>query len=404
MFKQVKTETKINNNGVSTTLINKGKDKVFHVFSNNTNTKNKYAWSSILIKEKKRLSKYNFISAVVENKGKTELDVIFWVTSGKGWNAVADTITLAAGKKKTLTCNLREQFPDGTFKLNPNYINQIQLMFVNAKGFIDVEWSALKAKEKINNWDRPKNRLDVPIAKQTKPKAGTRFYYKLNAGSNLYSVVYLPKNWKPNNSKKYPVIVEFPGNVYYTKQCYSTGKPEDCVIGYGMSKGENAIWVSLPFVDYSKNSIAENGWGNADNTADYTVKTVNHIINNFGGDANNIVLTGFSRGAIACGFIGLRNDEISNLWKGIHACQHYDGDGWKGANMAEALVRLKRLKKIKLFETDNSESKLKAMLDKVNADVVYYNSGLKAHACDMFLDDRTSTLALRTWFKSLVLN
>ena len=63
------------------------------------------------------------------------------------------------------------------------------------------------------------------------------------------------------------------------------------------------------------------------------------VCDNFGGDRDDVVLTGFSRGAIACGYIGLRNDHVAALWKGFHACQHYDGAGWNGATMEGAMKR-----------------------------------------------------------------
>ena len=89
--------------------------------------------------------------------------------------------------------------------------------------------------------------------------------------------------------------------------CYSTGLPDQCVIGYGMTKGKGAICLDMPIVDRATGKIAENGCGNADDTADYVMRMVAEVCAKFGGDRENIVLTGFSRGAIACGYIGLRD-------------------------------------------------------------------------------------------------
>jgi hypothetical protein len=36
-----------------------------------------------------------------------------------------------------------------------------------------------------------------------------------------------------------------------------------------------------------------------------------HDHENFGGDASAVVLTGFSRGAIACGYLGMHDDETA---------------------------------------------------------------------------------------------
>jgi hypothetical protein len=198
------------------------------------------------------------------------------------------------------------------------------------------------------------------------------------------------------------VIVEYPGNIFLVPECYSTGRPDQCVIGYGMTKGRGAILLSLPFVDRAAGSSAEYGWGDADATADYAVRMVEEVCARFGGDRQNVVLTGFSRGAIACGYIGFRNERIAGLWKGFHACQHYDGDGWGGATMEGALERARRFRGKAVFHTDNSETAFQPVMEAMSARVTYVRSGLGAHACAMFLDDRPSTERLREWWVELV--
>lgn len=363
--------------------------------------KRKYAWFTISVSSiKSLLDTSEIVEATIKNTSENSIKIMLWVVADKGWNSVGNSIEIKPNETKKVSCNIRATFPDGTPRLNPTNIQQIQLMLLQAKEGTTFELQKLNAKGTVSKFKVKKSRLIVPNMGFTKPKPGKRVAYKLNENSNLYSVLYLPKNYNPN--KIYPVIVEFPGNIYYTDKVYSTGRPEQCVIGYGITKGEDAIWVSVPFVDYNKNEIAVNGWGNPNDTADYTVKVVNEIVEKFGGDKNNLVLTGFSRGAIACGYIGLRNDTIAQLWKGIHACQHYDGDGWGGAKMDEAIERLKKFEGISFFQTDNSkEEEPKNMLEKAAIETTFVNSGLKAHACDMFLDNRPSTLQLRNWFKNL---
>jgi hypothetical protein len=66
----------------------------------------------------------------------------------------------------------------------------------------------------------------------------------------------------------------------------------------------------------------------------------------YGGDPKRLVLMGFSRGAIACNYIGLRDDEIASLWCGFIAHSHYDGvRQWDYADndAASAKERLRRL-------------------------------------------------------------
>jgi hypothetical protein len=71
------------------------------------------------------------------------------------------------------------------------------------------------------------------------------------------------------------------------------------------------------------------------------------ICREYGGDPQRVVLCGFSRGAIACNFLGLHDDAIAKLWCGFVPYSHYDGvrTQWPypGADRASALARLKRL-------------------------------------------------------------
>jgi predicted esterase len=158
----------------------------------------------------------------------------------------------------------------------------------------------------------------------------------------------------------------------------------------------------MPFVDRTSHAIAENGWGDADDTASYCERVVDDVCGHFGGDRRNLILTGFSRGAIACGFIGLRNDRIAQLWKGFHLCQHYDGDGWNGATLEDALERAKRFRGSAVFHTDNPADRVRPVTEIMNVPTTFVDSGLAAHSIAMFLDDRESTQQLRRWFAELV--
>jgi hypothetical protein len=244
--------------------------------------------------------------------------------------------------------------------------------------------------------------MDVPTVEDAAPAAGKRVRFRLptEEKSAIYSVLNLPADWKPG--RRYPLIIEFPGNIYFAPACYSTGLPDQCVIGYGMTKGKGAICLGVPFLDRKAGKIVENGWGNADDTADYVMRMVTEVCDQFGGDRGNIVLTGFSRGAIACGYIGLRNDRIAALWKGFHACQHYDGGGWNGATMPGALERAARFKGRAVFQTDNPQEKYQPVMEAMKTKVTWAQSGLDFHSTAMFLDERPSTQQLREWFWRLV--
>ena len=52
------------------------------------------------------------------------------------------------------------------------------------------------------------------------------------------------------------------------------------------------------------------------------------------------------RGAIACSYIGLADDEIASFWKGMIAHDHFDGQnkwGYPESDRTSALKRLTRL-------------------------------------------------------------
>ncbi len=315
---------------------------------------------------------------------------------------VPDAAKLAAGETRRFSCRLRETFADGTPKIDPGRVKQIQIMTSGRRTSpAMLEVRDLAAAGTAPEWKRPAGRVDVPPVENAKPAAGRRVRHRLagDESADLYSILHLSDDWKPG--AKFPVIVEFPGNIFYTGGCYSTGLPDQCVIGHGIAKGRGAICVGLPFVDAKERRVAENGWGDADATADYAVRMVEEICAKFGGDRANVVLTGFSRGAIACGYIGLRNDRVAALWKGFHACQHYDGDGWNGATMEGAIERAARFRGRAVFQTDNSEAAFRPVMDAMRTKVTWARSGLGAHATAMFLDDRPSTQSLRQWFHDL---
>ena len=269
-----------------------------------------------------------------------------------------------------------------------------------------VEVSGLLATGTADQWVRPPGRNDVPDMVEGKPAPGRRVRYQLadDADNGIYCAVYLPPDWKPG--KRYPVIAEYPGNVMYSaKVCWSTGRPEQCAMGYGISSGKNAIWVSLPFVNHENGEIAEAGFGSSDgdDTTNYAINVINDLCANWGGDRNNLFLCGFSRGAIACGYIGLRNDEIAKLWKGFVACQHYDGSPWRESKMEDAVLRAPRFRGEAIFQVDNKQEKYQPVVDATDPSVkwTWVQSKLGYHTTAMFLDERPSTKTLRQWYQDL---
>ncbi|MEZ5942421.1 MAG: hypothetical protein R3C18_13590 [Planctomycetaceae bacterium] len=158
--------------------------------------------------------------------------------------------------------------------------------------------------------------------------------------TEIHHLLYLPSDWEPG--KSYPVIVEYAGNKYRT----SLGTVEGSSLGYGISGGKGAIWVCLPFVDKANGVNATNWWGDVDATVAYCISTVRDICDQYGGDSSKVFIAGFSRGAIACNYIGLHNDEIASLWCGFICHSHYDGVrqwNYAGSDRTSAAKRLARL-------------------------------------------------------------
>ncbi|MCE9630409.1 MAG: hypothetical protein K8S94_06790 [Planctomycetia bacterium] len=344
------------------------------------------------------------VEAVLTNIGEDPLEAMLWVVADAGWECIADVAVLPPGESRTFSCALRKTFPDGTPKLDPTRVRAVQIMLKNPKPGQAIEIAELTAVGDALQWMRPPGRLDVPAVEDRPPMAGRRFFHRLDeprhdSTTQPAAILWLPRDWQPKAA--YPVIIEYPGNIFFTADCYSTGQPEQCVIGYGMTRGVGAIWVSLPFVD-AAGHVIENGWGDPDATAAFCVDVVEDVCQRFGGDRSRVVLTGFSRGAIACGFIGLRDDRIAALWKGLHCCQHFDGDGWNGATLEDAVERARRFRGTSVFHTDNPAASVKPIGDALRVPVEFASSGLGGHSCAMFLDDRESTRRLREWFSDLV--
>lgn len=194
--------------------------------------------------------------------------------------------------------------------------------------------------------------LAVPPAASEPPSPGVRARAVTAGwkGTEVHHLLYLPTDWTP--SARLPVIVEYAGNGGF-KNAYgdvSEGTVEGSHLGYGVSGGRGFIWICMPFVEVDANGKrnAVKWWGDVTETKRYCIATVKDVCSRFGGDPHRVILAGFSRGSIACNFIGLHDDEIAKLWCAFICHSHYDGvrEGWPyaGADRASALERLKRLR------------------------------------------------------------
>jgi hypothetical protein len=255
--------------------------------------------------------------------------------------------------------------------------------------------------------------LFTPAMIEAAPAAGKRVK-QITPGweqGSIYHTLYLPANWQPG--RKYPVLFEYAGNGGYSNKFgdISLGVPEGSNLGYGISGGTNFIWVCLPFIAVTNGTktIATKWWGNADETIRYCTNTVRFICDEFGGNTNALVLCGFSRGAIACNYIGLHNDHIAPLWRAFIAHSHYDGvlTGWPyaKADQASALARLDRLNgRPQFISHEGSIDSTRAWLVKtdVKRHFTYAPIPFRNHSDEWVLRDLPERRQLRQWLQEVL--
>jgi hypothetical protein len=244
--------------------------------------------------------------------------------------------------------------------------------------------------------------LTIPPVTNDTPAPGKRVK-QVNqdyAGSDVYHVLYLPTDWKKGT--KYPVIVEYAGNQWQT----SPGTVEGSNLGYGVSGGKGVIWVCLPFVDATNRNNATSWWGDVEATVDYCKKTVKRICAEFGGDSSAVFLVGFSRGSIACNYIGLRDDEIASIWRGFICHSHYDGVRewpYAGSDRKAAADRLKRLgNRPQFISNENDVKATKNYLMEVfpAGNFTFVALPFTNHTDTWVLRDIPERKAVRQWFSS----
>lgn len=235
--------------------------------------------------------------------------------------------------------------------------------------------------------------------------------------TDVHHALYLPPDWTPGS--RLPVIVEYAGNGDYRSRYgdICTGRVEDCSLGYGLSGGKGALWICLPFVDAAGGRNAVRWWGDVAATVAYCREAVRAVCADYGGDPAAVILCGFSRGALACHFIGLHDDDIARLWRGFFVASHYDGVRtwpYEGSDRASALARLARLGNRPVFvshEVHGVEPGTYHLVDTIN-----YLAGtgrpldnyrfqlvpLRNHTDRWVLYDLPARRNLRSWFEAVL--
>ncbi|MDQ1327456.1 MAG: hypothetical protein QG641_736 [Candidatus Poribacteria bacterium] len=233
--------------------------------------------------------------------------------------------------------------------------------------------------------------------------------------TEVYHSLYLPPDWRFD--KSFPVIVEYTGNGGYKNQYgdICTGLVEDSKLGYGISGGEGFIWVCMPFLNEAGNRNAERWWGdeptyNPQPTIDYCYQTIKYVCNAFNGDQKSVILSGFSRGAIACNYIGLYNDEIAKLWLAFIVYSHYDGV-YQNWGKEATYKRLKRLNGRAQFICSENDTLAGASLANtinylkstgINAPFTFTETGFRNHNDAWVLRPSPARTLLRQWLKQIL--
>jgi len=238
-------------------------------------------------------------------------------------------------------------------------------------------------------------------------------------GTGVYHVLYLPADWESVDwqavdskpaIRRYPVIVEYAGNGPYSNAYGDTctGQAEDCNLGYGISAGRGFIWACLPYLSRDGRHNQLEWWGDVEATVDYCKAAVAETCNAYGGDPAAVILAGFSRGAIACNFIGLHDDQIAGLWRAFIAHSHYDGVRpwpYAGSDRRSAIERLQRLRvRPQFISHEGSVQETRTYLQEVAPDGAFAFQALpyRNHTDTWVLRNIPERKALRRWVQNVL--
>jgi len=254
--------------------------------------------------------------------------------------------------------------------------------------------------------ETPAADLRPPAVEAGAPAPGKRVRMVVSAygKTDVHHALYLPTDWK--KGRRYPVIVEYAGNRYGT----SLGTVEGSSLGYGISGGRAFIWVCMPYIskDHKRNQLT--WWGDLEATVAYCKSVVADVCANYGGDREALFMAGFSRGAIACNYIGLHDDEIAALWRGFICHSHYDGvrdwsGSYSGGDRASAAVRLQRLKgRAQFISHEGSVAETRAYLQQAcpQGNFTFQPLSGWGHTDTWVLHDVPERRAVRRWIKDVL--
>ncbi len=348
------------------------------------------------------LSRFRFVEADLENTGDKPLRFTFWALSGNGWGGVssftpdggpaAGRETLAPGQRGTFKIDLHTRYPGKdvyTPATNPASVRCLELVVGDSRVVPSLRVRSLRATgEAPGEPPDVSRRVLVPDITRDPPGPGRRVYRQLPGWekTSVTHVLTLPREWQPGG--KYPVIVEYTGNVFYHKFCHSTGYTDQGTMAYGLARGEKFIALNLPFISADGQREQIDGWGDIAKAADYCVAAVREVGEKFGGDAGAVFFVGFSRGEYAANYLALRDDRIAALWRAFvgtnpgRPWKPADGAGWNKVGLGWD-ERAARMQGRPWFAAPA-------------------NLGAHVHVDVEYLEDRPSTVATRRWLLDLL--
>lgn len=247
--------------------------------------------------------------------------------------------------------------------------------------------------------------LVVPPVTDGAPGRGRRVRLQFDdlRGTTIHHTLYLPPDW--SDAKRHPVIVEYAGNGPYADEHGDTnsGWMADARLGWGIGGGTDFIWLNLPYVAPDHRSEQRQWWGDRAATVAYCKRAVAQACADFAGDPAAVVLAGFSRGAIACNYIGLADDNIAGLWRASITHSHYDGArlwGYPEDDPASAITRLRRLAgRPQHISHEHDVGPIRSWIEStgVNGDFTCVTIPFRNHTDGWVLRDLPERRRLRQW-------
>lgn len=220
--------------------------------------------------------------------------------------------------------------------------------------------------------------------------------------TDVHHGLYLPVDWEPN--RLYPVIVEYAPN--QAPAFGTTGAVADCKLGYYLSGGRGCIWLVLPYVNSVEKRNQPNWWGDESATVDYCLRNLSRTCDQFGGDRDSIVLVGFSRGAIACGYLGLRDETIAEVWLAFWPHSHIDSGRFTPQGGRERLARTAgRSTLVTWGETDNAKTESPrgaAVLRELGQPVTQFEIAATGHTDTWIEHDGPARQQARDWLADVL--